>query len=248
MRRYKELRKIPVMLLLLAVVIGVGLYGYVFYALPSPDKFGIYLDASNRYTPTPLVEIPKTLQWATVVTDDPDFYFRDSARSFFGVFRSIWYNLDCATSKCLRVRGATIPQRLAVNLILVSKKERDSVLRQNMRELALTLRITQRYSRDEILGFYLNTLSYAAQLYGPEEAAQFYYGKHVHDLSLAECSMLQAIVRLSDFSTVIDWEIATARQHTILDLMVENGYINEQEANTAKKEPLMFMPPVTSRQ
>jgi penicillin-binding protein 1A len=230
------------MLLLLVVLTGVWLYGYVFRDLPSPDSLGTYLDAATRYTPTSLVDIPEALQWATVVTDDPDFYFRDSAGSFFGVFRSIWYNLDCAMSKCLRIRGATIPQRLAVNLLLVSKKDSGSLLSQNMRELALTLRIIRRYSHDEILEFYLNALSYAEQIYGPEEAARFYYGKHVRDLSLAECSMLQAIVHIPDSNTVTEWETAKARQRIILDLLVENGYINEREANIAKKEPLTFIP------
>ncbi len=90
--------------------------------------------------------------------------------------------------------------------------------------------------------FFLNSDSYAGQIYGVEAAAQFYFGKHVRDLNLAECAMLPAIARMPDFEPLADLEIAQERQATVLDLMAENGYINELAANLAKEELVFFEP------
>lgn len=242
MKKGSLLRKTAVATLCLTVVIGLGLYFWVLYDLPSPENFATYIPPSGNYIPVPLSEIPEMLHWATVVTEDKAFYSRSPRVGLPLILRSIWYNLDCAGHECLRIRGATIPQQLVAALMLTSGKNHDRSLRQDMRDLALTIMITQRYTRDEILEFYLNSGSYAGQIYGVEAAAQFYFGKHVRDLNLAECAMLPAIARMPDFEPLADLEIAQERQATVLDLMAENGYINELAANLAKEELVFFEP------
>ena len=101
--------------------------------------------------------------------------------------------------------------------------------------------ITRRYTSDEILEFYLNSIPYTDQIYGVEAATQFHYGKHVSDLDLAECAMLQAIRHLAHFDPESHLGIARERQSVVLDLMVEEGYIDEQEAENAREKLIVFM-------
>ena len=228
-------------LMLLIVVSGVWLYFWIFYALPSPEELNEYLLTTGNHTSVKLADIPEALQWATIVMEDKSFYSHSMNIDFSDVLHAVWTSFDCAMHKCLRMRAATIPQQLAVNLMIISNRDRGISLRQDLRDLALTLRITRRYTSREIFEFYLNSIPYTNQIYGVEAAAQFHFGKHVSDLDLAECAMLQAIRHLADFDPEKHLEIARQRQSIVLDLMVEEGYIDKQDAASAEQQALTFI-------
>ncbi|MBN1486714.1 MAG: transglycosylase domain-containing protein, partial [Anaerolineae bacterium] len=178
---------------------------------------------------------------ATVVVEDRSFYSRALHWKMSSIFRSIWYSIQHRKYEIPRPRDTTIPGQLVTNLTVISGRDYGDSFRQDMRDLILTIMVTHQYSHNEILEFYLNSVNYGDQIYGVEAAAQHYFGKSVRDLNLAESAMLSSIVQLSSFSSQADLEYAQTRQYIILDLMVEEGYISEQESETAKRERLNFV-------
>ena len=240
MRNHKTIRNRTILLLLFIVVFGVWFYFWLFYDLPSPEKLNEYLFTSGDYSFVELGDIPKELQWAIVVTEDKDFYYRLNRTDIPTVLRSLWMNFYCAIKECLSLRAATIPQKLTVNLMLLSNKDMGISFRQSMRDLILTLLINHRYSSDTILEFYLNSIPYSNQLYGVESAAQHYFGKHVSNLDLAECTMLTAIKSLPYFTPKDSLELAKERQAVVLQLMLDEGHINPKEVEETKQAVLAF--------
>ena len=198
-------QRVLVVIGLLVLGAGISVTVWLFHDLVFPDDLSAYTavpsskiyDRRGRllfempppytgsHTPVLLDEIPEALRQATIALEDATFY-RNAGFDFVAVARSIWYNLN---SDDYLMGGSTITQQLARNLLLPDERY-ELTLRRKLRELFLAVRITQRYSKDEILTFYLNEIYYGNMAYGVEAAAQAYYGKHVRDLGLAECAML----------------------------------------------------------
>jgi Membrane carboxypeptidase (penicillin-binding protein) len=112
-----------------------------------------------------------------------------------------------------------------------------------VREAVLAFEITRRYSKDQILEWYLNEIYYGNLSYGVEAAAQTYFGKRAVDLTLAESAMLAGLVQApSRYSPYTDPAAAKARQADVLDLMVRRGSISAAEAEAAKAVELVFKP------
>jgi len=235
---------------------GISVSAWLFHDLLSPDDLSAYTAApsskiydrrgrllfempppyTGSHTPVPLDEIPEALRQATVALEDATFY-RNPGVDVVAVARSIWYNLN---SDDYLIGGSTITQQLARNLLLPGERY-ELTLRRKLRELFLAIRITQRYSKDEILTFYLNEIYYGNMAYGVEAAAQAYYGKHVRDLDLAECAMLAVQPQAPAYwSPLENLEEARRRQAIALDRMVEEGYIDAVQAEMAKEEDLSF--------
>ncbi len=235
------LKRLLLLILGLVVLAALAVYFWIFYDLPSPEDFGTYLPASSTYSPVPLSEVPEPLRWATVVTMDSSFYSSSPRWDPVAIARAIYYAFQCSEGRCLSERTGTIPRGLTVMLMFVSGQDEGDSARQGLRDLALTLRITRRYTRDEILEFYLNSMSYADQVYGVEAAAQFYFGKPVRELDLAECTLLTAIVRIYHFDPAEDLQFVRERQAVILDLLVEHGYIDAEAAAAAKEQTVAFV-------
>jgi penicillin-binding protein 1A len=217
------------------------LYFWLFYDLPSPDGFGVYIAESNsesNYQPVPLSEIPETMRRAVVALEDIDFYVHPTDIDPIAVLRAIW--VDLQRDKYI-VCGTSITQKLVADLMSASGKHVENPRRQRMREMALTILITQRYAKDEILEFYLNSMYYGNGVYGVEAAAQFYYGKRIRDLDLAECAMLESISWFSGLNSLEDQERIKEFQTDVLALMVEARYISREEAILAQKAPIVFV-------
>jgi len=103
-------------------------------------------------------------------------------------------------------------------------------------EILLAYRITQKYSKEQILEWYLNTNFYGNLAHGIEAAARVYFGKSANDLTLAEASTLAAIPQFPRMNPFDDPEAARERQHLVLDAMVTQGCIAPEEAVAAKYE------------
>jgi 1A family penicillin-binding protein len=192
---------------------------------------------TGSHSPVPLTEIPPALRWATIATEDANFY-QNRGFDGFAILRAIWFNVR---NKEILMGGSTITQQLVRNLMLAPGEQVERTLKRKMRELVLAVQITRRYTKDEILTFYLNEIYYGNMAYGVEAAAQAYYGKHVRDLDLAECAMLAGLPQLpARWNPLQNFEGAKKRQEVVLNLMVEEGYINAEEARIAAEEKLYF--------
>jgi len=188
----------------------------------------------EKRTLVTLDQISKYLQQATIATEDANFYHHFGL-DFKGIARAI---LGVITGNRSAGGGSTITQQFIKKSMLSDARSYS----RKIKEWILALELEAKYSKDEILTFYLNQIPYGSNAYGIEAAAQTFFGKPAKNLNLAESALLaalpQAPSRLSPFGS--HPEELKARQEYILDRMALLGYISKEEAEKAKKEPLNY--------
>lgn len=182
----------------------------------------------------PLEDIADVTEEALIASEDKDFY-NHGGFSIFSILRSLYANI---ITRSIAGGGSTITQQLAKNTLLTKQQ---TILRK-YQELVIATAIEQRYSKDQILAMYLNSVYYGENSFGIESAAQKYFGKKPSQLTLAESAMLIGVLPApSAYSPISgDPELAKERQTTVLSRMVENGYITEAEKTTALAKKLSY--------
>lgn len=184
-----------------------------------------------------LDKIPAFVQQATIVAEDKNFYSH-SGFSLRGIIRAAV--VDILTGRRGQ-GGSTLTQQLVKNAILTKEK----LFSRKLREIILAWRIEKTFSKDQILQMYLNEIPYGGSTYGIQAAAKSYFNKNVEDLTLAEAAALAALPKapsaMSPY-TAAGLERLMARQHYILDSLVDGSYITDQEAVSAKNKKLEFVP------
>ena len=140
------------------------------------------------------------------------------------------------------VSGAsTITMQLARNLFLGYDERYDQNLDRKIMEAGLASELTNAYTKNEVLEMYLNLLNYGHLTYGPEAAAQVYFGKSAADLSLAEATLLAGIPQQpANLDLFTNFEAAKERQKIVLSLMVRHGFLGEEEANAVYAEGVVL--------
>ena len=185
-----------------------------------------------------LPDIPLSMQQATVAIEDRTFY-ENPGYNLEGVIRAVWNNLTGGVVQ----GGSSITQQLVKN-VLIEPSERTQVsYDRKIRELIMAIRISNVYSKDQILEWYLNTNFYGNLAYGVEAAAQVYFDKPVRELNLAESAMLAAIPQSPALNPIDNFDLAKERQRSVLDQMVEQRFITPQEADAAFAQELDIRPP-----
>ena len=239
----------------LLVCLAAGLW--LFADLPSPEDLDRYTTAPSskiydRYgrllfemppayagfhSPLTLEEIPLALRQATVATEDASFYLNPGFDPV-GVMRALWWNFRGGE---VVMGGSTITQQLARLLLLSPEERSERTVTRKLREIMLAVELTQRYTKDEILTFYLNEIYYGSMAYGVEAAAQAYFGKSASELDLAECALLVGLPQSPvAYNPLENLEAAKTRQSVVLGLMASEGYITAEQAALAEAEPLYF--------
>ena len=185
----------------------------------------------------PLSDIPLHLQQAVIATEDAEFYTHKGI-SLKGMGRALLINLGLRKSQFQKPGGSTITQQLARNSFLSKEK----TITRKARELVLTLELERRYSKDEILGFYLNQIPFGSTAYGVGTASELYFQKVPKDLSLAESAVLAALIQAPTYYSPSgpNKDILLARKDYVLSRMTERGFITAEEADQARAEELVF--------
>ncbi len=181
-----------------------------------------------------LKDISPALVKATIAVEDRNFY----SHSGFDYKRIAGAAL--ADLKAMaKVQGAsTITQQYARNLYL----EHEKTWSRKISEAFYAFRLEASYSKNEILEGYLNTIYYGNGAYGAQAASQFYFNKDAHELTLAEAAMLAGIPKgPSIYSPLASLEKAKSRQETVLQSMVEKGYIDQAKAQITAAEELTYV-------
>ena len=140
--------------------------------------------------------------------------------------------------------GSSITQQLVKN-VLVPPEERSgrtwNRVRGKVKETILAVELTNEYSKQQILEWYLNSIYYGNFSYGIGAASQRYFGKSAAELSLAESAMLAGLPQApSLYNPLVNPEGAKRRQAQVIDLMQRHGYITSAEAEAAWEEPLRY--------
>ncbi len=140
----------------------------------------------------------------------------------------------------LKEGASTITMQLVKNTYGNKAKS----LHRKLLEMALTLRVESRYSKDEILTHYLNRIYFGSGCYGIEEAAQTYFGTTTKDLTLSQSALLIGIIRGPHiFSPFNSLPRAIAQRNQVLKRMVSLGMISQQQADDAIRAPLGLVKP-----
>ena len=248
----------------LGALAGVGtvasVYGYYAQQLPEPgaitaveedfettkiyDRSGEHLlyevldPLGGDRTWAELQDIPLHLRNATIAIEDKTFY-QNPGYNAEGIVRAVWNNLTGGAVQ----GGSSITQQLVKN-VLIAPEERTAVsYERKIEELVLAIRISDQYSKDQILEWYLNTNFYGNLAYGVEAAAQVYFAKPVRELTLAESAMLAAVPQSPALNPIDNYPLARERQAKVLDLMVEQGMISREQADAAYAAELDIQQP-----
>ncbi len=182
----------------------------------------------------PLNQISVNLQHATVAAEDRHFYENRLIGVDFGrLLKAMTIDLISRQP----VQGAsTITQQLAKNELLSS----DRTITRKFKEAILATEIEQRFSKDDILALYLNSIYYGHHAYGAQAAAQFYFGKNAKDLSIGQASFLAGLPQApSLYDPQTNYQGAKDRQAYVLGQMARDAYITAADADAAKAENLI---------
>ena len=185
-----------------------------------------------------LDQIPDDLMCATVAIEDRN-YWENPGVNARGIIRAFWSDIRGQQIQ----GGSSITQQLIKNIVIEPEQRYVSAegpewkdYERKITEILLAYRISQKYSKEQILEWYLNTNFYGNLAHGIEAAARVYFGKSASALSLAESATLAAIPQFPRMNPFDDPEAARERQHVVLDAMVHQGCITEEEAVAAKYE------------
>jgi len=181
-------------------------------------------------------EIPQNVKNATIVVEDANFYHHFGI-DFKGILRAFIYNLQ---GKKTTQGGSTITQQFIKSTILTPEK----TYARKIKEAILAIELEIKYSKDEILNFYLNQIPYGSNAYGIEAAAQTFFNKKATDLGLAESSLLAALTQAPSYYSPYGSHLneLKARQEYALERMYKFGYITKAEFEQVKDEELRFSP------
>jgi len=136
-------------------------------------------------------QIPDAVRVATIAAEDDNFY-NHFGIDIAGIFRAIRVNFGNNT---ISQGGSTITQQLAKNVFLTPEKS----WQRKLKEVMMAFKIEKKYSKDEILDFYLNQVPYGSNSYGIQSAAEIYFGKEAKDLNLDEAAMLAALTKATSY-------------------------------------------------
>jgi penicillin-binding protein 1A len=185
----------------------------------------------ERRTLVAIGDVPSHVKLAFLAAEDASFY-EHAGLNYFGMLRALLVNLRSSEA---RQGGSTITQQVIKNVLLTPERTFD----RKVREVLLARRIEQELSKDEILELYLNFIYFGHSRYGVEEAARYYFGKSVRDVSLGEAALLAAVVKGPGlYSPRIHLARSIERRAYVLDQMVDKGFATPSQIDPAKREPI----------
>ncbi|MBC8098554.1 MAG: transglycosylase domain-containing protein [Armatimonadetes bacterium] len=249
--------KLLLALLMLCVVGAGGIYAWLFadlppitalddgLALPSTriyDRDGALLyeilpPEQGRNTVVALADIPLSCQYAVIATEDANFYAHPGV-DLAGIARALWINLRGGE---VLAGGSTITQQVARTLLLDPQQRAERTVERKLKEMILALRLSNEYSKDEVLALYLNQVYFGNLAYGIEAAARAYFGKPAAALALSECALLAGLLQNpAAYDPLTQLADAQDRQAVVLDLMASRGYITAEQVALAKADTLQF--------
>ena len=225
-----------------------GAYLYLSPALPSVDSLRriqlqiplrVYSSDAKliaefgemRRTPIRFADIPPNFIKALLSAEDDNF------ANHYGVDLSSLMRAATQLLKSGQIQsgGSTITMQVAKNFFLTNERS----FSRKINEILLALQIERELSKDEILELYVNKIYLGNRAYGIEAAAQVYYGKPMHDLSLGQMAMIAGLPKApSRFNPLVNPQRSKERRDWILGRMFKLGKIDQGQYQTALAEPI----------
>lgn len=189
---------------------------------------------AQRRDPVAFSQFPDNLISALLTIEDRRFY-QHSGIAVKGILRAIIKNL---LEGGYAEGASTITQQLAKTLFLTTRK---TIVRK-LREAILAFQLEQRYTKNEILTFYLNQVYFGSGAYGAAAAALTYYNKPIEELNLAQCALLAGVLKApSRYSPLIHPDLALKRRDLVLSQMLATQAIDTEAYHQALREPVAMV-------
>ncbi len=177
--------------------------------------------------------IPLNLVNAITSIEDKRF-LKHRGIDIYRILGAAWNNLTSSSTQ----GGSTLDQQL-IKLAYFSTSESDQTLKRKAQEVWLALQMERKYTKEEILTFYINKVYMGNGNYGMLTAAKSYFGKDLKDLSIAQLALLAGIPQApSQYDPYTNPEAAQERRDVVLAEMLEDNNITEDDYNTAVATPV----------
>lgn len=176
-------------------------------------------------------ELPPVLRQAIISIEDKSFE-RNWGVNLVRAVGAAYRDLHSSG----RAQGAsTLTMQLARNLFLSSEK----TYARKIQEVFLSMQIERRFTKEQIFTLYANQIYLGRGTYGFEAGAEYYFSKHVKDLTLPEAALLAALPKGPEYYSPVKYpERALKRRNLVLSEMLDDRKITAEQANAAKASPL----------
>jgi len=199
----------------------------------SGGEIGTISTATENRRIVAFAEIPKAMRDAVLAAEDRDFY-EHGALSYRGMVRAALANV---TRREVSQGGSTITQQYVKNAYPKVGREKN-VLRK-LKEGVIAVKLEKKYTKDQILGFYLNTVYFGKGAYGVDAAARTFFRRPAKKLTLEESALLAATIRVPEFYSKQQNVRATKiRRDFVLRVMEQKGWISHKQAVAAIAKPV----------
>lgn len=256
MARFKRLLRRALLLFAGLAVLGVAALGILYWLISPrlPDvqelrnvqlqvPLSIYtrdgrlisIIGETRRFPVDIEDVPEQVKQTFIAIEDARYYEHPGV-DWRGIARAVWL---LATTDGRVPGGSTITQQVARQFFLSTEYS----YTRKLTEIFLALKMERELGKDEILELYLNKSFFGNRAYGIAAAAEFYYGKSLDQLTLAEAATLASIPKFpSSGNPIINPERALIRRNYVLQRMREEGMITEAQEQAARAESMHASP------
>ncbi len=234
----------------------IAVLGYVFiaYLLPIPDSlelkprhvstkiydrngqllYEVLSQGEGRKTYVKLSDMPEQFLQAILASEDSNFYSHIGV-DLGAISRALFYNY---LEQKITSGASTITQQLVRNLLGTNRQRN---LQEKLLETIYAIRLSNAYSKNQVLEEYLNTVYFGNLSYGAGEAAKNYFNKNLYDLDLAEISILAGLPKSpSAYNPLVNPDKAKKRQQYVLGRMVELGNVSGVEAEQSARRRITY--------
>lgn len=235
-----------------AICMFIGAIGFCYYIYKSAPEFNpsqlyekdasLIYDASGNLIATlgtekrekvSYDELPEVLVDAIVATEDSRFFQHNG----FDFPRFLKASLQQVLGNGGAGGASTITMQVSKNAFTSTEASGIAGIIRKFTDIYLAIfKIEKKYTKQEILEFYVNSYYLGSGSYGVEQASQTYFGKNVKDLSLSEAALIAGLFQAPGaYDPYLNPNDAEARRNQVLNLMVRHGYIDSQTAEEAKQ-------------
>ena len=173
----------------------------------------------------PLSDLPEYYKNSVIAVEDHRYY-KHGAIDVIALCRAVVSNIK---QKDFKEGGSTITQQTAKNMYFITA---DDVVSRKVAEAILSFELERKYSKDDILELYINTIYFGDGYYGIKEACEGYLHKSPKDMTLYDATMLAGIPNApSVYAPTVNFNLTKSRQKKVVSSMLEYEYINQEQAN-----------------
>lgn len=186
------------------------------------DNNNLITTDSIYYNYTSIYDVSDYIKNAFIAVEDRDFYNHNG----FSVKRIFKAMINNIANKNFTQGASTITQQYIKNVYLTNEK----TISRKINEIALAIELEKRYTKDQILEAYLNSILFGGNIYGIDMACRYYFNKSPKDIGISEACYLAGMIQAPNYYNAYkNLAEADIRKNVVLKCMLEEGYISDVE-------------------